>query len=858
MTEMRIAAKEPRAPSVDETLRIAAEPLPNLDAVRLEAITALAQQGGGQKGVDAKVAPHQILPHELPKALSRAPSGITTLSLDCFDTLLWRDTYAPSDVFADLPGVLLGQRAGGEAEARKAMRTLGRRNEVSIEDIYAQVMPFADAATRKAAIDAELEAEARTCFAFAPTVELMLEAKARGLEIIVVSDTYLGADQLRALIAVSAGAEVAALIDRVFASSEAGVSKGEGLLAKALKATRRRADQVLHIGDNPAADYDSARRLGIPALHLLQFSEETKRRLRFERACQQLHPGELGSIRARAVGLQPHRALLAAGEPQISDVAESLGYSVLGPVFTAYDCWLREEAERLQQERGGTVHWLFMLRDGHLPDLVHQAAGGARSTGRVEISRFVATAASLTTREAYERHMALEHGLNPSTLARQMLMNEAEIERVVGDPQTDFERAEASQRLLAELHRGQRQKITMRRARDVAQKLVAHVRAAVDPQPGDTLMLVDLGYNGSAQNAIDALLSERLDVHVAGRYLLCRERSATGLDKSGLIDATHFDSGLLEGMCDTVAVIEQLATCSIGSVIGYKENGTPIRKDSQVKGVQSAVRDRVQAGAVRFARAAQANPAVRVRDLRASEAWRGCAANVLTRFMFLPSQNELAVLKSFEHDVNLGSERMVSLFDAEDAGEQMKRRGLFYMKGSSRMFLPADLAEEDMSTRLALLVQKRFRIGLTYADYSPRAFPLPSFHIAGEQSVASVIEARPTHEGYYVARLPVSDAADAIALNVGAACSWLEIASISQSRVATLKGMIEDEAVRPCTNVRYDGLHEHAPGLFQAMSETALLMIVPEAVEADVPPGPRMIEVVLRPLSFRNTSEASP
>jgi FMN phosphatase YigB (HAD superfamily) len=793
-----------------------------------------------------------ILPHDLANALDRAPPGVTMLSLDCFDTLLWRDCHAPADVFAALPGITPGQRVAGEAHARKAMRTLRRSNEVTLADIYAQVLPYADDAARGAAIAAELAAEARACFAFEPTVQLMRAAKERGLDVIIVSDTYLGSAQLRALVEAAAGAEVAALIDRVFTSSEAGISKSEGLLARALKAMKRRPSQVLHIGDNHAADYKGARALGIPALHLVQFGPDTQRRLRFERACQQLDPRELGGPEPRMIGLQPHRALLAQGEPQIEDGAKALGYSVLGPVFTAYDCWLREEAEALAKAHGGKVHWLFMLRDGHLPDLVHSAGPRAESTGRVEISRYVATAASLTSREAYDRHIALEHGLNPATLARQMLMNADEIARIVGEPKGEIELSEASTRLLAGLRRGQRQKITMRRARALAERLVAHVRAAVDPRPGDVLMLVDLGYNGSAQNGIDALLREALGVHVAGRYLLCRERSATGLDKAGLIDVRHFDPGLLEAMCANVAVIEQLATCELGSVVDYDAAGAPIRRKSQVKGGQSAVRTRVQAGAVRFAIAAQANPAIRVEDHQGARAWREAAAAVLTRFMFLPAPHELEVVRSFEHDVNLGSERMVALFDPKEASAAMKRRGLFYMKGSSRMFLPADLAEEDMSTRLALLVQKRLGLGLTYADYAPRTIKLPSYHVGAAEQATFPIEARPTHDGYYVARVPVAGSGRALALQVGAALEWVEIAGVTRSRVASLKGTLEDEAARPCTGVRYEGMREHAPGLFECLADTAMVVVVPgEEEDRAKSAGPEMVEIVLRPLRRR-------
>ncbi|MGB3471826.1 MAG: HAD family hydrolase, partial [Erythrobacter sp.] len=470
---------------------------------------------------------------------------------------------------------------------------------------------------------------------------------------------------------------------------------------------------------------------------------------------------------------------------------------------------------------------------------------------------------SLTTREAYQRHLALEHGLNPATLARQMLMDDEEIAQVVGDPQTEMERAEASERLLTELRRGQRQKITARRARAMAQGMIEHVRAAVNPQPGDTLMLVDLGYNGSAQNAIDGVLSEALDVHVAGRYLICRELSATGLDKSGLIDTRHFDPGLLEAMCSAVAVIEQLATCELGSVTGYDGDGSPVRKQSLVKGAQSSVRDAVQDAVVRFARAAHRNPVIRTTDTHKERGWRECAAQVLTRFMFLPDAKELEVLKSFEHDVNLGSERMVALFDQEDAGEKMKRRGLFYMKGSSRMFLPADLAREDMSTRLALLTQKRFALGLTYADYTARVIELPAFHVGAAQSAASMVEARPTHEGYYVARIPVSAGGGAVALQIGAVCQWVEVAGITRARLASLQGKLEDEGVSPCNTVEFDGLHEHAPGVYECLAQTALIMVVPEAAENELP-GAQMVEIVFRPILNRGkagqtvTSEAMP
>ena len=158
------------------------------------------------------------MPHELPQVLDRY-AGLKVLSLDCFDTLLWRDCHAPVDLFAALPGISTMQRTAGESRARVLARATRDARDVPIDAIYAEVMPQADARTRAAAVAAELAAEARHCHAFAPTVALMHEARRRGLKVIIVSDTYLDQRQLLHLITAAAGDDVAALIDRVFCSS---------------------------------------------------------------------------------------------------------------------------------------------------------------------------------------------------------------------------------------------------------------------------------------------------------------------------------------------------------------------------------------------------------------------------------------------------------------------------------------------------------------------------------------------------------------------------------------------------------------------------------------------------------------
>lgn len=796
-----------------------------------------------------------ILPHELPGALERAGDGLKVLSLDCFDTLLWRDCYAPTDLFSGLSKVTLAQRQAGEEYARKAQVALKNQSEVLLEAIYAQAMPSANARLRAEAVAEEVETEAKTCFAFAPTVALMREAKSRGLKVIIVSDTYLSARQLRGLIEQAAGKQVVDLIDRIFVSCEAGISKSQGLLQKALSAIKVKPSHVLHIGDNKSADFDASRAIGVPALHLVQFGDDADQRLRFERGCHQIAGDVQDAVRA----LMPHRAPLAQLEPTIEEPAHKLGASVLGPVFHAFDMWLRKEAEALARERGGKVHWLFMLRDGHLPHIIHQIGGDVGNTARVEISRFVAIAASLTSREAYERQYGLELGLKPSTLARQMLFEEDEIECIIGEDETPEQMLAGTYRLRDELRSGKRQKITRRRARERADRLIAHVKARVNPKPGDTLMLVDLGYNGSAQDRVDHLLSQAFGVHVAGRYLLCREKTASGLDKKGLFDERHYDAELLAALCGNVAVIEQLATCALGSVEDFTDEGEPLRQQASVKGAQSIMRERVQEGAQLYAKTASQGCVVRQSSPHHDRALRESALGALMRFLFLPSAREIETLKSFEHDVNLGSDRMVPLFDASKAHEGMRRRGLHYMVGSQRMFLPAEIEGEDIHTRLSFLVQKRFGLGLTYRDTGQQSIAIPAFFMGAKDATQSVIRAEPTHEGFYTARLPIPPGVGSIGLGVGSVFEWFELKSISKTGVATLGSDCQDGEQIEELSAEYDAIEQRAPGICECTGTGAFVLVNTAGGSDENDPQmiePQMIEIVMRPLIRRKATSS--
>jgi len=749
--------------------------------------------------------------------------GIRVLSLDCFDTLLWRDCHAPSDLFATLPDCNAFQRVHGERRARRIARAGHGLHDIAIDAIYRAIMPHAGDADRNRAIAAELDAEARHCYGFAPTVALMREARRRGLQVVLVSDTYLAPRQLHDLVARAAGADVAAIIDRVFCSSTYGKPKAAGLYREVLARLKAKPAEILHIGDNEAADVGGVAPFGVHSLHLRQFTARTAQQLRLESAVAALMHGH---GRQSLQAPQPHRAALAVAIPRLGDSAQQFGFATLGPVLFGFDRWLRAEASALQAQRGGTVHWLFLMRDGHLPLRMHRTVGADASVHPIEISRLTATCASFADDAAIMRHLEENRGVDPAILARQLHLPPATIERLCAgrDPDEGW-------RALVEWCRVPiNRRPTVQAAKGLADRLVDHVRNAVCPAPGDTLMLIDLGYNGSVQSLVDPLLARSLNVHVAGRYLILREMQVSGLDKRGYLGADHHDHVLLNAMTANVALIEQLATTATGSVIDYAADGQPVRDVNAIGARQSAVREAVQQGCLAFADAALAH-VVRAGATDTIALWRAANAATLMRLMYLPLREELEVIGAFQHDVNLGTSETLALFAPEVARQGLLQQGLFYQKGARRMFLPAELAAEGFATRLTHLATARFHMPLASADFAGEIGQIAVILSDSREATRIALPIRPTHDGFCALCIPVGPARFVAAVAFGTFAGHVEVQSIVAMPAAEYLDSRHDSHARTHAVVpQFDGITPLTDRLWHCPDPAGFALLAPPPV----------------------------
>ena len=263
---------------------------------------------------------------------------------------------------------------------------------------------------------------------------------------------------------------------------------------------------------------------------------------------------------------------------------------------------------------------------------------------------------------------------------------------------------------------------------------------------------------------------------------------------------------------------------------------------------------RIQAGAIRFART-QADVVIRSVSVNDAAMWRRGTAAVLGRLMYMPVAEELAVLGQFEHDVNLGVDNTVALFDSEIARKGLRQRGLFYMNGANRMYLPAELQGEGLALKLSLLAHKRFGLGLKYADFIDQTISLPLIVADGREVSTGNVTATPTHDGYYMAPIPVGDCRFSVGVQFGQLFDYVQIDSVSFMPVDSfltdkMLGDVEDIEALPSL----EGMEQAAPHLFRCADEFAFMM---------VPPPPRrddrqmVLAVVFRPIASRETASVS-
>jgi FMN phosphatase YigB (HAD superfamily) len=498
---------------------------------------------------------------ELDAAL-RSP-GVSILSLDCFDALLWRRVPKPIDAFLVL---------GEEPRRRGALANRISANRISVST-FARLRVAAEIAARqrKQREVGTAEADLREIYAELPRsfislevdelreIEVNLErrltladhmlatwlserAATLDLRVAVVSDIYFNADEIRLLID---RPELADLADaEIITSSDIGIGKEQGLWNLLPSRWGVPPEAIVHVGNNAAADVSIPRSAGITAVYWSEVSRRLPAILEKEHCWPPANrPAGHGPDDDRGLTALRSRATFSGTSPSPDDeVAWETGTSVLGPVLVGYSDWVKERTAQL-----GITHALCLMREGlFLKDVIEgNTVAGANPDLRCELlwaSREAIPRASIVEANAHElasffSRMAIPSlagaaatlGIELSRLPSFAQLN-ARAPHLVDNPnllRTVLETVLADPELVETVREAGRRK----RA-----NFVQHLRETLGGARGDGA-LIDIGLTGGNQERLQEIIdAEGVGVRLHGFYLMADACPDDRLLREHLID----------------------------------------------------------------------------------------------------------------------------------------------------------------------------------------------------------------------------------------------------------------------------------------------------------------------------------
>jgi FMN phosphatase YigB (HAD superfamily) len=606
-----------------------------------------------------------------------ADPAVSVLSLDIFDTLLWRKVPEPVHAFpllavrlidrgllpADLDPWAFGKlRIRAEWRARERREAAGRGVEVTLPSIWAE-MPdqLFHRLTRDEGIAGELELERNLLLPDLDVIELVRAAKDRGKRVVGVSDTYFTESQLLTFLQVEPLNSLE--LDRVFASSTHGVGKGGGLWRVVLDTLGVKPGELVHVGDNYDADVAVPSGVGIKTVFFERRPETLARALKREEqhglAPMSPHQGDYGLSALRVKVLHRTERL---GQPAELRPFWDFGAAALGPALTGFAEWVHYRAQG-----AGASKVFCIMREGELLARLVNAAGahlGSPVTAEpIWLSRQVCARASIVDGTAEELSALFIRRRMP-TVAEFCTTLGLDVAEVPGF--ADRARARLNQPGLPEelveritFDAGLRARVIAGSA-ELRARTLRYVESRLPPGE-DRLALVDLGWAGTIQSLLDGLLREAdVDCRTLGLYLLTTDRAAyrilDGSEMHGFLANAGEPWRPVGAFIRSPEILEQICMPEHGSQVGLTAELEPVLDDDIEPGLQAAERTTVQHGIMAFLRewaryrVAAPDGLVPLHD-RGQDQVRA----ILVRALTAPTPDEAALFGRWLHDENFGS-----------------------------------------------------------------------------------------------------------------------------------------------------------------------------------------------------------
>lgn len=610
--------------------------------------------------------------------------AVSVVSLDVFDTVLWRCVPRPTDAF-----MLLGQRlhdAGGlrpwvdpyifrrlriaaEARARRLKDRAGAGVEVNLQEIWDQFPSHVLAEGWDGrAPEWEVTVEREVTRPDLDIADFAAFAHGRGCRLALVTNTYFSRQQLARLLA---RPELLPLEQaRIFPSSAYGVSKAAGLWQMVLDELEVPATRVLHVGDEQASDVSAPSKLGIRTFHFERLGPSLESALVREGtllpepispAAQtvNLWVGDFGvtGVRAKVDGRLPDDDLNA-------DLAAAWRYgaTVLGPVLTGFAEWLHRQAEGLKVP----VVWCMMREGELLADLLNRVAShhGSGIEGRpVWLSRQLTARSAIVEASEAELRRLLVRRLPPTAgqFVANLGLSPAEVPELKGLLGQLMDRAAVVDPVLSAVLTS-----THLRGRIVEEsaaarhRLISYLQNTLDGLDGP-VVLADLGWGGTIQAQLaDVLKLAGVPARLVGLYLAvndsANERILDGSDMVGYLTSCGVPEFDVSQISRSPEVIEQACLATAGSVVDIDDRGEPVL-DHFATAPDQVISKLVTQHGIRAFQQEWLRYAAAVDGWSAFDGGeRSLLLNILRSSITSPTPDEARVFGSWAHEDNFGAD----------------------------------------------------------------------------------------------------------------------------------------------------------------------------------------------------------
>ncbi|MDY0189351.1 MAG: hypothetical protein RBR22_01340 [Desulfuromonas sp.] len=508
---------------------------------------------------ETKLQPASLMLTE--DALRAQIDAAQVISFDFFDTLFVRPLADPEDLF-DLIGQRFGisdfrqQRRAAQSAAFQLMHQSGR-GEITLDSIYACLAPQPIAANTLQ--QAEYDMELAMVQPNPELEELYRAALASDKTVIIVSDMYLPEQFFCQALQSHQFHQVPLFISAAYNATKRDHGELFDHVANELGVAHQ---HILHIGDNLNSDVKQARRKGLQAYHYI---EKTKPKVQSKESLSA----------SLAQGL-----LRTVGRNFVPGSNQELGFLYGGPAAVGFLDWIADQAKNENVE-----HVLFLSRDGYVLDQMVKNGGGPDLPRCHYLlgSRVVFMLAAINISNFMDyipELLAGAVGLSPFELLERIGVSVPESQVMADLGLDDNHRITLKDyyKLAKFLYawRGQILQVCQKNR----QALFSYLQL-LGIQPRSRVALVDVGWNGTTQQAFEQAVQSLMELDVRG-YYFCLADTPLRLQRqktqkmSALYSSNTASAALISRIYANRVAVELFFSAPHDAVIGLQRTGEEV------------------------------------------------------------------------------------------------------------------------------------------------------------------------------------------------------------------------------------------------------------------------------------------